>query len=81
MTLYNIDQINELKGIVNRSKGEVWAEDSHGDMFDLKNELQQQMAIGELLNHPDNVLSFYASDINDQLVLGTFLCRTAHTAA
>lgn len=81
MKLATIQEIEAFKDVLNEAEGSVWTEDMSGHRYDLKNAMEQYIAIGEMLKDPDNDLELFASDKNTERQLLGFFNRFDHRAA
>ena len=73
MKIRTIQDVNALKDAVDMCSRDVWLEDLSGRRYDLKNELEQYVAIGALLQDKDEQLELFASDRNDKMILVNFV--------
>ena len=81
MKLTSIQEINAFKDAIDRASGNVWAEDTDGRRYDLKDEMEQYIAIGEMLKDPDNNLEIFTSSKSAESALLDFFSRYQHSAA
>ena len=81
MKLMNIQEIDAFKDVLHHARGSVWCEDMSGHHYDLRDEIEQYIAIGEMLKDPENGLELFASDKLTELELLGFFNRFDHKAA
>ena len=71
----------EFRDIISRSDGQIWMQDSNGQEYDLKSELNMCYIVGRLLSNACHDLELYASDLNSQMRLVAFFRRQMHQRA
>ena len=65
MKIKSIDEVNAFIEAVNSCVGDVWLESVYGDKFNLKSQLSQYIAIGELLKDENQNLELFCSHKED----------------
>ena len=66
MKFTTAEQISDFLDIVNECEGDVSLHSYSGDIFNLKSQLSQYVAIGELLSEHGDELELFCRDRNDE---------------
>ena len=81
MNINNFSAAEEFRDIISRSNGQIWMQDSNGQEYDLKSELNMCYIVGRLLSNACQDLELYASDLNAQMRLVAFFRRQMQQSA
>ena len=79
MRLNNIKELQEFLAIIKTCEGAVWLESAEGDIFNLKSELSQYVALGALLEHKGSELELYCSSRADEVKFIDFFAKNPAT--
>lgn len=73
MKIRNLKDIESFKEAIAKCRGEVWLESIYGDVYNLKSELSQYVAMADLLRDKTENLELFARLPEDQAILMEFL--------
>lgn len=73
MIVRNIDDIKEFKKVIDSCEGDVCLKSIYGDVYNLKSELSQYVALADLVRDKNGDLELFASKSEDEAKLMAFL--------
>lgn len=75
MIVNNLEDIKEFKKVIDSCVGNVYLKSIYGDVYNLKSELSQYVALADLVRDKNGDLELFADKTEDEIKLINFLGR------
>lgn len=75
MKLKNIQDVESFMKVIDECRGNVFVHSPDGDVYNLKSKLSEYIAIGKLLEKNGDWLEIFASNKEDEAIIGNFILK------